>query len=140
MLIGDKGTCVGSRIKGFLRYGGKWKQRTQGKYTNVCITDEYMTSQTYLYCFSKLDHPIQRKMKKGRQISFKSKGPLLCRNPKCVIVKNNKAPKSRDSLFALAIGISGLCKLLFKQTLPIFSPSTSHSEFYFYYLLLNTRE
>ncbi|ORE10887.1 hypothetical protein BCV72DRAFT_195294, partial [Rhizopus microsporus var. microsporus] len=111
MLIGDKETGAGSRIEGFHRYGGKWKQMIQGKYTNVCITDEYMTPQTCLYCFSKLSHPIQRKTEKERQISFKSKGSLLCRNPNCVIVKNNKTSKSRNSLSALAIGISGLCKL-----------------------------
>ncbi|KAL4208862.1 hypothetical protein AB4K20DRAFT_1912900 [Rhizopus microsporus] len=57
-----------------------------------------MTSQTYLYCLSKLDHPIQRKTEKGRQISFKSNGSLLCRNPKCIIVRDNKASKSRFSL------------------------------------------
>ncbi|ORE05627.1 hypothetical protein BCV72DRAFT_330542 [Rhizopus microsporus var. microsporus] len=82
-------------------------------------------------------------MEKGRQISLKSKGSLLCRNPKCVIVKNNKASKSRDSLSALAIGISGLCKLLFRQTLPVFSPSISHSNTDFISItpsLLNTRE
>ncbi|ORE08292.1 hypothetical protein BCV72DRAFT_91333 [Rhizopus microsporus var. microsporus] len=102
-----------------------------------------MTSQTCLYCFSKLDHPIQRKTEKGRQISFKSKGSFLCRNPKCVVVRNNKASKSRGPLSALAIGISGLCKLLFKQILPIFSPRISHSNTDFISItssLLNTRE
>jgi hypothetical protein len=81
-----------------------------------------MTSKTCLYCFSKLDHPIQRKMEKGRQINFKSKGSLLCKNPKCVIVKNNKAFKSRDSLSALAIGIFGLYKLFLYSHLASVTP------------------
>ncbi|ORE10987.1 hypothetical protein BCV72DRAFT_329639, partial [Rhizopus microsporus var. microsporus] len=76
MFIGDEGTGAGSRIKGFLRYGGIWKQRIQVKYVNVRITDEYMASQVCLYCFSKLDQLMQRKLNKGRQISFKSKGSL----------------------------------------------------------------
>ncbi|KAI9254921.1 hypothetical protein EDC94DRAFT_696570 [Helicostylum pulchrum] len=37
MMIGDRGTEVGSRIKGHLRYGGKWKQDIHGKYTSVSI-------------------------------------------------------------------------------------------------------
>ncbi|ORE10598.1 hypothetical protein BCV72DRAFT_313000, partial [Rhizopus microsporus var. microsporus] len=75
-------------------------------YKNVCITDEFMTSQACLCCFSKLNHLYTKK--DGKR---KSKGSLLCGNPKCVIVKNNKALISRDPLSALAIVISGLYKL-----------------------------
>lgn len=78
MLINDKGTGVGSRIKGFLRRDGKWKQRIQGKYTNVCITNEHMTSQPYLYCFSELNHPIQRKKGKRKTDQFQEQRfPLM---------------------------------------------------------------
>lgn len=40
---------------GFGGYGGIWKQNIQGgNNTHVRCTSEYMTSQTCMYCFSKL--------------------------------------------------------------------------------------
>ncbi|ORE17993.1 hypothetical protein BCV71DRAFT_286173 [Rhizopus microsporus] len=59
---------VGSTIKGYRGYGGKWKQCMHGMNINVCITNENMTSQTCMYCFSKLGNPIHRKtIKKSRK-------------------------------------------------------------------------
>ncbi|KAL4212492.1 hypothetical protein AB4K20DRAFT_1975853 [Rhizopus microsporus] len=81
-------------------YGGKWKQCMHGMNINVCITNENMTSQTCMYCFSKLGNPIHRKtIKKSRK---------------------------KDSLPALAIGLSGLCLLLFQETFPELSAKISH--------------
>ncbi|ORE22207.1 hypothetical protein BCV71DRAFT_271250 [Rhizopus microsporus] len=94
-----------------------------GMNANVCITNENI-SQTYMYCFSKLDHPIHRKIVKD--IKTKVKGSFLCRNPDCVLVSNKKAIKSRDNLSALAIGLSGLCSLLFQETFPELSAKISH--------------
>ncbi|CEG68071.1 hypothetical protein RMATCC62417_04398 [Rhizopus microsporus] len=105
MFIGDRGTGVGSTIKGYRRYGGKWKQCIHGMNINVCITNENMTSQTCMYCFSKLDHPIHRKKINDKEIKTNVKALFLCRNPDCVLVLNKKAIKSRDSLSALAIGL-----------------------------------
>ncbi|KAL0137715.1 hypothetical protein V8B55DRAFT_1317116, partial [Mucor lusitanicus] len=45
LLVGDRGTGVGSRIKGHLRYGGHWKSKIHGRYTSVCITNEHHSSQ-----------------------------------------------------------------------------------------------
>ncbi|ORE04625.1 hypothetical protein BCV72DRAFT_312503 [Rhizopus microsporus var. microsporus] len=47
-------------------------------------------SQTCMYCFSKLDHPIHRKVIKGKDIKTKVKGSFLCRNPDCALVSNKK--------------------------------------------------
>ena len=125
MFIGDKGMEVGSTIKGYRRYGGKWKQYMHGMNINVCITNENI-SQTCMYCFSKLDHPIHLKVIKGKDIKTKVKGSFLCRNPDCVLVSNKKAIKSRDNLSALAIGLSGRCNLLFQETFPELSAKISH--------------
>ncbi|KAI8085638.1 hypothetical protein BDF21DRAFT_241711 [Thamnidium elegans] len=65
MMIGDRGTGVGSRIKGHLHYGGKWKHDIHGKYTPVCIANENNTSQTCAYCYNKLSHPSQKKLKEN---------------------------------------------------------------------------
>ncbi|KAG1456908.1 hypothetical protein G6F57_015001 [Rhizopus arrhizus] len=126
MFIGDRGTGIGSTTKGFRRYGGKWKQYKHDIDVNVCITNENMTSQTCMYCFSKLDHSIYRKIVKDKDIKTKVKGSFLCRNPDCVLVSNKKAIKSRDNLSALAIGLSGLCSLLFQETFPELSAKISH--------------
>ncbi|CEI91142.1 hypothetical protein RMCBS344292_14001 [Rhizopus microsporus] len=117
---------VGSTIKGYKRYGGKWKQCMHGMNINVCITNENMTSQIYMYCFSKLDHPIHRKVIKGKDIKTKVKRLFLCRNPDCVLVSSKKAAKPRDNLSALPIGPSGLCLLLSQETFPELSAKISH--------------
>ena len=126
MFIGDRGTGIGSTTKGFRRYGGKWKQYKHDIDVNVCITNENMTSQTCMYCFSKLDHSIYRKMINDKDIRTKVKGSFLCRNPDCVLVSNKNAIKPRDDLSVLAIGHSGLCSLLFQETFPELSAKISH--------------
>jgi hypothetical protein len=78
MFIGDGGMGVGSTIKGFRRYGGKWKQELHDINVNVCITNESMTPQTCIYCFSKLGNPIHRKIIKDKKIKTKVKGSFLC--------------------------------------------------------------
>lgn len=68
--IGDCRTGVGSRIKGHRRYGGKWKQETQGENTYKCITDEAYTTQMCLFCFSKLNYPTYQVCCNGLGISI----------------------------------------------------------------------
>ncbi|CEI94993.1 hypothetical protein RMCBS344292_09194 [Rhizopus microsporus] len=77
MFIGDRGTGVGSTIKGYRRYGRKWKQELHGMYVNVCIINKNMTSQTCIYCFSKLDNPMHRKTIKDKEIKKKSQRVFL---------------------------------------------------------------
>ncbi|CAO3656903.1 unnamed protein product [Mucor hiemalis] len=42
--VGDRGTGVGTRIKGYRRYGGRWLDNMRRQRGNVCLTDEYRTS------------------------------------------------------------------------------------------------
>ncbi|KAI9257555.1 hypothetical protein EDC94DRAFT_522357, partial [Helicostylum pulchrum] len=128
MFVGDRGFGFGSHIKDHLKYGGKWKQEIHSKYTHAVITNENMTSQTCVYCYSKLDHPTHTRILKGKTIYRKSKGSFLCRNPSCVLLKNGKAAKCRDDLSALAIGLSGLAKILFQETLPAFRTTFSQCD------------
>ncbi|CEI87086.1 hypothetical protein RMCBS344292_01506 [Rhizopus microsporus] len=74
----------------------------------------------------KKDNPIHRKTIKDKEIKTKVKGSFLCRNPDCVLVSNKKAVKPRDDLSVLAIGLSGLCSLLFQETFPELSAKISH--------------
>ncbi|KAL4216219.1 hypothetical protein AB4K20DRAFT_1973592 [Rhizopus microsporus] len=55
MCVGDRGLCNGSKIEGFLKYGGNWKLNKSSLYTAVCITNEHNTSQT-AFCAGKATH------------------------------------------------------------------------------------
>ena len=46
----------------------------------------------------------------------------MCINPKCVLLKQGKAIKSRDALSSMAIGFSGLSTVLLGIQIPHFSP------------------
>ncbi|KAI9269674.1 hypothetical protein EDC94DRAFT_645929 [Helicostylum pulchrum] len=94
MFIGDKGTGVGSRIKGFRRYGGRWKEDIHGEATTLA-------------------HPVHQVVKGDQKFNRTSKGSFWCTNPLCVSVHYKRAIKSRDALSALAIGVVGLSTLLF---------------------------
>ncbi|OAD00506.1 hypothetical protein MUCCIDRAFT_185348 [Mucor lusitanicus CBS 277.49] len=118
MMIGDSDLGVGSTIKGYRRYGGTWKQNLQGGNTHVCCTSEYMTSQTCMYCFSKLTHPTSKQLVKGKVVTKKVAGAFVCLNPDCVLQQFGRNVFARDKLSALAIGLSGVNQLLFQATFP----------------------
>ncbi|KAG1507786.1 hypothetical protein G6F46_001816 [Rhizopus delemar] len=120
MFIGDRGAGVGSCIKGFKRYGGRWKEAIHSEAANVCVTNENLTSKACIFCFRRLTHPRISVTKNGEVFSRKVKGSFYCTNPLCVSVLSKCAAKSRDSLSALAIGIVGLSTILFGVPLPAF--------------------
>ncbi|KAI8091844.1 hypothetical protein BDF21DRAFT_332801 [Thamnidium elegans] len=64
MFIGDRGTGIGSRVKGFRRFRGKWKEEIHSEAVNECLTNENLTSQTYVFCFDRLVHPQIKRTKK----------------------------------------------------------------------------
>ncbi|KAL4210223.1 hypothetical protein AB4K20DRAFT_1968328 [Rhizopus microsporus] len=39
MFVGDRGYCVGSTIKGHLKYGGQWKSRKNSLYTSLKVVN-----------------------------------------------------------------------------------------------------
>ncbi|ORE19450.1 hypothetical protein BCV71DRAFT_283364 [Rhizopus microsporus] len=123
MLIGDRGTGIRSHIKGFRRYGGRWKEQLHGKHVNVCITNGHMTSQTCIYRYQKLCHPKAMLVKKNKQVSQETKGALMCVNPKCVAVNSGRSIKSRNALSSLAISLSGLTRCLIGSLLFYHSPN-----------------
>ncbi|CEP18628.1 hypothetical protein [Parasitella parasitica] len=115
MLIGNRGHCVGSSIKGHWRFGGHWKEERHARYTPVLITNEHNTSQTCIFCFRKLLHPIAFKDDRLRQ----GKDTFLCYNESC---PHKYKPMSQDKLLALVTGLSGACHLLFGVTFLAFDP------------------
>ncbi|ORE20109.1 hypothetical protein BCV71DRAFT_176395 [Rhizopus microsporus] len=67
MCVGDRGLCNGSKIEGFLKYGGNWKLNKSSLYTAVCITNEHNTSQTA--CFASKSFSIPTVWYKEKQYS-----------------------------------------------------------------------
>ncbi|KAK4516805.1 uncharacterized protein ATC70_011784 [Mucor velutinosus] len=128
MFIRDRGLCVGSRLKGHLKYGGKWKPRLHSSVATVHTTNERKTSQTCMYCFGPISYPTQSiKAKNGKTKTRSIHGAFLSLNPACVSVLNYRAIQGRDRTSALAIADSGLSTLLFRQPLPVFNPKPSQS-------------
>ncbi|KAK4509881.1 uncharacterized protein ATC70_007185 [Mucor velutinosus] len=133
MFIGDRGLCVDSRLKGHLKYGRRWKPRLHSSVATVHTTNEHKTSQTCTYCFGPTSHPTQTTKAKDGKTKIRSiHGAFLCLNPACVSVLNHRAIQGRDKTSALAIAVSGLSTLLFRQPLPVFNPKTQSIQHWHY--------
>lgn len=114
LAIGDKGTGVGSTIKGYARRGGKWLQNLHGRYTITAITDEYLTSQLCIYCYCHITHPINKD-------GSKSLGIARCLNPDCIAFRVGRAINNRDQMSTAIIGMKAMITLFFHVN---FTPST----------------
>ncbi|KAG1457883.1 hypothetical protein G6F57_014806 [Rhizopus arrhizus] len=102
MFVGDRGYCVGPTIKGHLKYGGQWKSRKNK--APVSFANYWSTKLKVV------------------------NGTFQCVNPDCPSVLAGKATHARDSLSAMAIGLSGIATLLFGTTFPQFDPKRSPSK------------
>ncbi|CEP10874.1 hypothetical protein [Parasitella parasitica] len=122
MFVGDRGLGIGSRVKGFQKYGGRWKPQKNSLYSSVLITNEHNTSQTCLYCFRKIFHPLLITEKEGERKVKRRNGVFQCINKECPSVKTARNTNSRDTLSSLAIGLAGLSRLLLGTTFPTFNP------------------
>ncbi|CEG77272.1 hypothetical protein RMATCC62417_12056 [Rhizopus microsporus] len=129
MFMGDSGLCFGSSIKGYQRYGGYWKPIKYSLYTSVCITSEYNTSQTCIFCFKKLLHPKRSTTNKNGRINLKNvNSAFVYVNPSCPSVKADQNTHARDTLSAVAVGLSGMATLLLGTTFPQFNRNISSSQ------------
>ena len=90
VIIGGRGHGIGSRIKKHHRFGGHWKESKHGLYTSTVIANEYHSSQTYLFCYSKFSHPVcivagRIKTINALFVCFNQKCPnafeVVCRGP-----------------------------------------------------------
>ena len=122
-LLVTEGLCIGSKIKGFLKYSVNWKLNSNSFYTTVCITNEHNTSQTCLFCFKKLLNSYRLVQGKNNKVRLKQvKGSFVCMHPKCQSICARKATHSRDMVSATAIALAGLSTLLFSVPFPEFNP------------------
>ena len=77
------------------------------------------------FCFKKLQRPLRVT---GNTKLKAVSGTFQYVNPDCPSVLAGKSIHARDSLRAMAIGLSGLATLLFGTTFPQFDPKRSPSK------------
>ncbi|KAI8073680.1 hypothetical protein BDF21DRAFT_445466 [Thamnidium elegans] len=126
MFVGDRGYRIGSTIIGHARQGGLWKPKKHRLYSSVCITNEHNSSQTCIFCFKKLFHPISTTTTNSGTKKKPVNGAFVCYNEECVAVKAGKATHGRDALSSLAIGLSGLASF-FSGLLSLLPPMASNT-------------
>ncbi|KAL4208518.1 hypothetical protein AB4K20DRAFT_1869241 [Rhizopus microsporus] len=106
-LLVTEGLCIGSKIKGFLKYGGNWKLNKDSLYTT--LLNSYRLVQG-----------------KNNKVRLKQvKGSFVCMHPKCQSICARKATHSRDMVSATAIALAGLSTLLVGVSFPEFNPRKS---------------
>ncbi|KAI8885968.1 hypothetical protein K501DRAFT_178769, partial [Backusella circina FSU 941] len=86
----------GSPIKSFKEYDSHWKSINHSHYTALCIANEHNSSQTCVYCFKKLSHPLKIVKEKGKTKVKTVNSGFQCDNIDCILYKNNKQSQSRD--------------------------------------------
>ena len=96
MCIGIAGTGVGTRIGGHLKYGGGQIRARHRRYATVCMTNEFMTSQTCSSCFGPVVRPQKRVLKEGKWKSKFVSGSSICYNGDCPSYKRGSNTKNRD--------------------------------------------
>ncbi|CAO3568855.1 unnamed protein product [Mortierella alpina] len=106
MIIGDKGTGVGSRIGGHSRRGGTRMRRNHRRYCTVAIHDEFRTSKICTYCHGAVILARSRRVKNGQVIFKTVNGTVECSNPACVSFRCGYTMKARDPHSAVAILMS----------------------------------
>ncbi|KAI8883571.1 hypothetical protein K501DRAFT_184151, partial [Backusella circina FSU 941] len=94
---------------------GNWIKELHGRYAIATITDEHMTYQLCINCYSPIVHSKNAD-------GSKNLGMSRCLNPICVSVIYGRASKNRNQMHVAGIGISVMTKLLFGTNFPLFTP------------------
>ncbi|KAF9559819.1 hypothetical protein EC968_006476 [Mortierella alpina] len=118
MFVGDAGTCVGSRLKGHTKWGGKRLRRVHMASCPVVITDEYRTSKTCSYCYEEVELATARRIVHGMEKMVRVHGAVECTNDKCPSFKVGYTTKPRDPHAALAIALSGSYNQRYNKPFP----------------------
>ncbi|CAO3565989.1 unnamed protein product [Mortierella alpina] len=111
MMIGDAGTCVGSRLKGHSRRGGSKMRAQHRQYCPVVMVDEYRTSRICYYCLQETQLVRSRRVKGQAIRTVRVHGAVECTNHDCIAVKGRYTIRPRDAHASAVIGLSGLATL-----------------------------
>jgi len=98
MLTGTAGTCVGSRIKGHAPRGGGKLRGEHRRYAVVDMTNEFCTSKTCVYWYSRIRQANTRRLINGGMKAIRLNGAVECIEPSCLSLKGRHTIDSRDPM------------------------------------------
>lgn len=115
--VGDREYSVGSQVKGFKKYGGKWKPHNYSRYISTIVINEFNTSEVCVYCSHKaihLVHIVDNTLNTNI-------GTFVCTNPACIAQIRVLSQRERCHIFFCnwvirLIAPCTWCSLLFIQS------------------------
>ena len=108
-----------SPIKGHSRRGTKKIREQHRVYGHVGITNEYNTSKTCPYCFSKVVLHQAHRTVNGREQIVRLNGAIECVHPRCPARKLKYTTRGRDANAAANIALSGASIVLAADHQPL---------------------
>jgi hypothetical protein len=122
---------INSCIKGHSRRGMK-KIRAQHRiYGNVAIVNEFNSSKTCPFCFSKVVLHRARRIVGGEERIVRLHGAIECVHPRCPARRIKYTTRGRDANAAANIALSGASIILSSdhQPLPPFRRNANHTRY-----------
>jgi hypothetical protein len=129
--------CVGhwqginSCIKGHSRRGMKKIRAQHRVYGNVAIVNEFNSSKTCPFCFSKVVLHRARRIVGGTERVVRLHGAIECIHPQCPAKRINYTTRGRDANAAANIALSGASIILSSdhQPLPPFRRNANNTRY-----------
>jgi hypothetical protein len=110
---------VNSPIKGHSRRGTKKIREQHRIYGHVGLTNEYNTSKTCPYCFSKVVLHQARRIVNGKEQIVRLNGAIECVHPQCPARTIGYTTRGRDANAAANIALSGASIVLAADHQPL---------------------
>jgi len=123
---------INSSIKGHSRRGMAKIRAQHRVHGNVAITNEYNTSKTCSFCFSKVVLHRARRIILGKERIIRLNGAVECVHPRCPARRKNYTTRGRDANAASNIALSGASIILAsdRRRLPCFRrDATKHTRY-----------
>jgi len=122
---------INSPIKGHFRRGTKKIREQHRVHGYVGITNEYNTSKTCPFCFSKVVLHRTRRIIDGREQIVHLNGAIECVHPRCPARRIKYTTRGRDANAAANIALSGASIILSsdRQPLPPFRRNANHTRY-----------
>lgn len=122
---------VNSPIKGHSRRGMKKIREQHRDYGHIGITNEYNTSKTCPFCFSRVVLHRARRIVDGKKLVVRLNGAIECVHPRCPARRLKYTTRGRDANAAANIALSGASIVLSsdRQPLPPFRRNANHTRY-----------
>jgi len=122
---------INNPIKGHPRRGTRKIREQHRNYGYVGLTNEYNTSKTCPYCFSRVILHRARRIVGGVKRIVRLNGAIECVHPRCPARRIKYTTRGRDANAAANIALSGASIILAadRQPLPPFRRNANHTRY-----------